>query len=170
MASLTPPVRPKIELHVSEPPERVTERLRRGLAESTCCEGVSVGMHAEIFVPEAERSVWSPWLSITVEASEESGSRVRGRFGPHPNLWTLYMFCAFALGVSGFGSLVWGMAQWALGRTPWAFSGIVLCALLGAALYGCSVLGQRLGSEQMRSQRHLVMAMLGEPGQVRYPL
>ena len=158
---MAPPVRPKIELRLADPPEQVAERLRRGLAESSCCEGVSVGRHAEIFVPEAERRVWSPWLSITVEPWDDGGSRVRGRFGPHPNLWTLYMFCAFALVFAGFGSLVWGMAQWALGGQPWALSGILLSAFAGAVLYGSSVLGQRLGSEQMRAQHQLVLTMLG---------
>ena len=90
VSKLTAPrVRPRFEFELADDPDRVMEKLRARLPECPNCTGVSVGRHAELFVPEEEQRVWSPWLSVTAEASESSGAVVRGRFAPHPPIWTL---------------------------------------------------------------------------------
>jgi len=93
----TPRVRPRFELELPDDPDAVMVRLRGRLSECPNCTGVSVGRHAELFVPQSERRVWSPWLSVTAEAARDGGSLVRGRFAPQPQVWTLYMFLAFGL-------------------------------------------------------------------------
>lgn len=93
--------------------------------------------------------MWSPWLSVTTEAAADRGSIVRGRFAPHPHVWTLYMFLAFGL---GFGMLVgtaWGYAQWAMDETPWSLITLPLGLVLAAGLYLTSLTGQRLGADQI---------------------
>ena len=45
--------------------------------------------------------------------------------------------------------LSWGYAQWVMERPPWAFLSLPAAAILGGGLYAASVLGQRLGAEQM---------------------
>jgi hypothetical protein len=128
---------------------------------------MSVGSHAELFVPEADRHPWSPWLSVTAEDGDGGGTVIRCRFGPHPAVWTLYMFVAFAL---GFGLLVgtaWGYAQWSMGVTAWALCSVPAIVVLSAALYGASLLGQRLGAEQMvslRSSLESLIEVADEPG------
>ena len=71
------------------------DRLRDRLPECPRCTGVSVGRHAELFVPENERRVWSPWLSVTTESAQDGGSLVRGRFSPHPQVQVVYAICGF---------------------------------------------------------------------------
>ena len=124
-------------------------RLRDRLPDCPHCTGVSVGRHAELFVPESERRVWSPWLSVTAEEARNTGSLVRGRFAPHPQVWTLYMFLSFALGFALFVGVTWGYAQWAMDQTPWALLSLPLGIVLGGALYLVSLTGQRLGHEQI---------------------
>jgi hypothetical protein len=146
----TPRLRPVLELELSDPPDQVMAELRARLADCPRCVGVSVGRHAELFVPERERRVWSPWLSVTAEADGDRGARIRGRFAPHPHVWTLYMFLAFGL---VFGMLVgatWAYAQWAMGQTPWALLSVPLGALLAGGLYLVSLAGQRLAAAQIQ--------------------
>lgn len=109
---------------------------------------MSVGLHAELFVPEDERRVWSPWLSVTARESDR-GTIVRGRFGPHPSIWTLYLFLAFGLSFVVLIGLTWGYAQWAMDETPWAFASAPLGALAMSGLFAVSLIGQRLGASQM---------------------
>jgi hypothetical protein len=144
-----PRVRPRFELELAEDPDRVMEKLRRRLPECPHCTGVSVGRHAELFVPEAEKRVWSPWLSVTADEAGEGGAVLRGRFAPHPHVWTLYMFLSFALGFSLLVGVTWGYAQWAMDKTPWALLSLPLGAVLGIALYLVSLAGQKLGSDQI---------------------
>ena len=144
-----PRIRPRFELELADDPDVVMERLRAKLPDCPRCTGVSVGRHAELFVPVDEQRVWSPWLSVTAEDAVDGGARVRGRFAPHPHVWTLYMFLAFALGFSLLVGLTWGYAQWAMGEAPWALVSLPVGIALGAGLYLVSLTGQRLGHDQI---------------------
>jgi len=142
-------------------------RVRAGLRVCPRCSGVAVERHAELFVPETDRRVYSPWLSVTAE-SEAMGCRVRARFGPHPHVWTWYLFCTFATTFTVFVGLIWGYAQWVLDEKPWAFLAVPIGLVAVAVLWACSKLGQRLGHEQMNDLRmaleQMVLAEEGETG------
>ena len=157
-----PRVRPRFELELADDPDRVMERLREKLPECPRCTGVSVGRHAELFVPEDEQRVWSPWLSITAEDGADGGSKVRGRFAPHPHVWTLYMFLSFALGFALLVGTTWGYAQWAMDRTPWALLSLPLGLVLGTGLYLVSLTGQRLGHEQIEHLEDALVELVGD--------
>jgi hypothetical protein len=144
----TPSVRPRFEIESDLEADSLMERVRNRLPQCPHCTGVSVGLHAELFVPESERRVWSPWLSVTADPSAD-GSLLKGRFAPHPNVWTLYLFLAFGLGFALLVGTTWGYAQWATDRTPWALVSVPIVLVLGSLLYFSSQVGQRLGAEQM---------------------
>jgi hypothetical protein len=148
----TPRVRPRFELEIACDPDRLMEGLRDRLPNCPNCTGVSVGRHAELFVPEAVRRLWSPWLSVTAD-HQDGGAVLRGRFAPHPNVWTFYLFLAFGLGFALLVGTTWGYAQWATETTPWALIAVPLVMVFGVALYVASQLGQRLGAEQMTQLR-----------------
>jgi hypothetical protein len=148
----TPRVRPRFQIEAASDPDALMEKVRERLATCPDCTGVSVGRHAELFVADEVRRVWSPWLSITAERRSE-GSMLRGRFAPHPGIWTLYLFLAFGLGFALLVGTAWGYAQWAIERTPWALLSLPVVLLLGSGLYFASIVGQRLGAEQMDQLR-----------------
>ena len=148
----SPRVRPRFEIEIDLEADRLMERVRERLPNCPHCTGVSVGRHAELFVPEAEQRSWSPWLSITAD-ERSTGSLLRGRFAPHPNVWTLYLFIAFGLGFALLVGTTWGYAQWATDRPPWALATIPIAIFFGALLYLASQVGQKLGSEQMEHLR-----------------
>ncbi|MFV2072866.1 MAG: hypothetical protein ACC742_09480 [Thermoanaerobaculales bacterium] len=143
-----PRIRPDFEIGIDADPDVVMERVRANLARCHRCTGMSVGRHAELFVPVAERRVWSPWLSVS--ARERDGVAVlKGRFAPHPNVWTLYLFLAFGLAFALLVGLSWGYAQWVMRVPPWALLSLPAALILGGLLLMVSVFGQRLGAEQM---------------------
>jgi hypothetical protein len=156
-----PRIRPVFEFELADDPDRVMETLRERLPECPRCSGVSVGRHAELFVPEHERRVWSPWLSVSAEESGDGGALVRGRFAPHPHVWTLYMFLAFGLGFGLLVGVTWGYAQWAMDRTPWALLSLPLGIVLGGCLYLASLAGQRLGADQMEGLEGALAELVG---------
>ncbi len=148
-------VRPRFEIDFVSDPDAVMEEVRSRLPECPHCTGMSVGRHAELFVPQAERRVWSPWLSVTAHERGD-GTVLKGRFAPHPSVWTLYLFLSFGLGFALLVGTSLGYAQWATERTPWALVSIPLVGLLGMALYLASQVGQRLGAEQMDRLQHAI--------------
>ena len=155
-----PEVRPRFEIELAGEADDLMDRLRIPLPRCPNCTGVSVGRHAELFVPETDRRLWSPWLSVTADDDRE-GVVLRGRFAPHPSIWTLYLFAAFALGFSLLVGATWGYAQWATERTPWALVTIPVVFVLGIALYLASQVGQRLGSDQMDHLQNALGELIG---------
>lgn len=144
----TASVRPRFEIEADLDADALMELLRGRLPQCPHCTGVSVGRHAELFVPDADRRLWSPWLSVTAD-DRGNGSLLRGRFAPHPNVWTLYLFLAFGLGFTLLVGTTWGYAQWATERTPWALLSVPIVTVLGTLLYLASQVGQKLGGDQM---------------------
>ncbi len=144
--------RPRFTIAIDAEPDLVMERLRQRLPGCPRCTGVSVGRHAELFVPASERRLWSPWLSVTIEEAG-GGAMLKGRYAPHPSIWTLYLFLAFGLVFAALVGASWGYAQWVTGSTPWALASLPAAILLGSGLFALSLVGQRLGAEQMDQLR-----------------
>jgi len=112
----------------------------------------SKGRCAEFFVREEERRIWSPCLSVQVEPEKE-GALLKGRFGPHPELWTLFMFLYAGVGFLALMGLMLGFVQWQSGMEPWGFWGAYLGFPGLVALYAISAAGQRLSAYQMEELR-----------------
>jgi hypothetical protein len=119
----------------------------------------SKGRCADFFVKEEKRRVWSPCLSVQVEPARE-GSLLRGRFGPHPELWTLFIFSYGALGFLAVMGLMLGFVQWQSGMDPWGLWGAAVGFPGMALLFALSATGQRLSSQQMEELRWRVDSLV----------
>jgi hypothetical protein len=115
----------------------------------------SKGRCADFFVDEAERKLWSPYLAMQVER-RPTGSLLRGRYGPHPEIWTLFMFLYTVVGFLTVIGLMFGFVQWQLGMVPWGFWGVAVGLPGLVVVYGISATGQRLSAHQMEDLRHRI--------------
>ncbi len=158
-----PEIRPTFEIATDLSPAEVMNRLRHVISGPEArATGCTATHHAELYVSEAARRAWSPWLSLELEP-QARGCRVRGRFSPHPHVWTLYMFCWFALGFAVLVGASWGYAQWATDVHPWALLSLPVATLAAAGLVVVSLVGQRLGRYQMVDLRQVVFDVLSDP-------
>ena len=140
------------------PVERSTwlEALQRVLEnDAGVCRGQVFRKQAVIEVSERERNFWSPYLNLEVE-DEPGGSAIRGRFSPHPHVWTLFMAIYILLAILGLAGLVVGLSQYTLGHSPWAFLVVPAAIALFGFVYGATLIGQGLSAEQMYVMRSLV--------------
>jgi hypothetical protein len=104
---------------------------------------------------DGKRTFWSPYLNLEVE-DEPDGSAIRGRFSPHPNVWTMFMGIYILLAIAALGGFSYGIVQLTLGQSPWAFWVDPASAALFGFVYGATLIGQGLGAEQMYVMRTLV--------------
>ncbi len=147
------PIRPTFAIPLRPGPDEAMEILRERLSKTDyrgCSR--SKGRCAYFFVAEEERTVWSPHLSVQVE-SRNPGSLLRGRFGPHPELWTLFMFLYTAVGFFTTIGLMLGFVQWQSGMDAWGLWGVWLGLPGLAILYAVSAAGQRISAHQMEELR-----------------
>jgi hypothetical protein len=151
-------MRPTFEVPVKGDEATVLSWLKAELKKSGGpCLGIVVGPTAELRICQEDSHFWSPALSIKVVSREEDGERVlRGRFGPHPHVWTMFMAIYGILAMIGLGGLMYGISQWALGWTPWALALAPASIALMAFTYGAVFIGQGLGAEQMYILRSVV--------------
>ena len=144
-----PKVRPTFAVSLREEANQAMDHLRERLDKVDHGDGThSKGRCAEFYVPADERRLWSPYLSVQVEARQR-GSLLRGRFGPHPEVWTFYMFLSSALGFLALIGLILGFVQWQSGMDAWGFWATFLGMPGLAILYLISAVGQKLSAHQM---------------------
>lgn len=165
-----PRMRPRFAVEVDSTVDDVMAALR-GRAEGNPqrVRVKTTRRHGVLDFPAANRHFWSPQLGLTVEAvaKTEGRTRVVGHFSPQPGIWQAFVFTYGSLFAIGFFSLMFGLAEWTMGRTPWALLGPVAAAALAAFVYGATFIGQGLGAEEMYRLRAYLDGCLDE-AQERY--
>ena len=160
---MSSPLRPRLVHAVALPAEQVLGRLNAALDDpEAVCLATRAGRHLWLQVRPEVRHTWSPWLDLEVVPSNP-GSVLRGRFGPHPSIWSffaaVYAICAFC----AVGGLVFGLSQLGLGFTPWGLWALPAAAVLAAGTFGVALIGKRLAREQMREIRTFLEEAIGHP-------
>ncbi len=149
-------MRPRFQLQLPVAREAWLDALRHGLADdSDTLRGQVFRKHAVVQMRDGKRTFWSPYLNLEVE-DEPDGSAIRGRFSPHPNVWTLFMGVYILIAMASMAALSYGIVQYTLGESPWALVGVPASAALLGFVYGATLIGQGLGAEQMYMMRSLV--------------
>jgi hypothetical protein len=151
-----PLLRPKIERTTEDDVETIRTRLEYALDETSLpIVGDVFSDHAEFrFVP-AEVHFWSPQLKLVFDGRDDR-TRIHGRVGPQPNVWTLflagYAFCAIIV----FAGFMIGSSQWLIGQpaTGLWFAAAGMVVALVEYLVGLS--GRRLGADQTAQLRAFV--------------
>lgn len=91
-------------------PETVTEvKSKFEQFKAICPADFSIkvnDMHIWFHIVGAKKYYYTPHLHLELEDHRESGTHIRGLFGPDPTLWTLFMFLHFV--VAGI-FLIFGM-------------------------------------------------------------
>lgn len=159
-----PQQRPTFEFQVPIAADAVSERIIEGLQKGECpCVGAVRKRHAWIHIREEERRFWSPTLDLTL-VEEEGVTRLKGRFGPHPNVWALFTFIYAFLSANAVLLSMYGLAQLTLDRTPWALlASAGLVALIGF-VYGAAFIGQGLGHPEIVNIRIFLDRAVGRIG------
>ncbi len=149
-------MRPRFEFQLPVERERWLGALKSLLQnDAGSLRGQVFRKHAVVEVRDGERTFWSPYLNLEVE-DEPDGSAIRGRFSPHPNVWTMFMAVYILLAIAALGGLSYGIVQYTLGQPPWALLVVPAAVALFGFVYGATLIGQGLGAEQMYKMRSLI--------------
>jgi len=141
-------VRPRIRCVTPMEQREIYARFNDFLAHTDKpIQGRTFRDHIELRVRPEHRHYWSPVLNIILDDVDE-GTSVRGRFGPEPKVWTLFMFFYFfALAISFFAGM-YGLVQLKMGYPAWSFWLVLLGLGLLLLIYIAAQIGQKKGAEQ----------------------
>ncbi len=154
-----PRLRPRFRAVVPCHPDRALANFEQRLQQPDCQFTGSVRRrHLSLTHRSDLQHTWSPVLNVDAEplgpAAEFSelqmGTLLRGHFGPHPNLWTLWVALYAAFAFSALFMAVLGYAQWMSEQDPWALIALPVAALAIGLLYTLARLGQQRAQAQMQ--------------------
>lgn len=151
-----PRMRPVFEIRLESSGETVLRTLDALLrsGESDLVGQVLPG-HAVLQLPPSRRTMLSPFLNLEI-ASDDAGAVLRGRFSPHPNVWTGFLALYGVLAMLGIVTSLYGVSQWSLGQPAWMLLGAPASLAAIAFVYGAAVIGQGLTADEMYDLRALV--------------
>jgi len=153
-------MRPTFTLPVKGDGQKVLANLDGLLArDRDRITGQVVRGHACLRVARDQRSLLSPFLNLELVApadDDDTGALLKGRFSPHPNVWTGFMAVYIFLVCVAITGGVLGWAQLTVDEYAWGFWLIPAAAALYAFVYGAAVIGQGLTADEMYELRAMV--------------
>jgi hypothetical protein len=137
-------------------------------------EGEFSTRHGVLRIPRTKSRFWTPCLDLTIEDRETGDSETEtterqvkqsklwGTFSPRAEIWTGFVFAIGTLVILSIFSLVYGIAQIALGHAPIALLIPLVAAAIGILLYLSALVGQGLSISEMYRLRAFVDDCLRE--------
>jgi len=149
-------MRPVFEIPLGADGDAVLRKLDELLkGGDTGLVGQVLPRHAVVQLPRDRRSLLSPYLNLEL-ADRDDGTALRGRFSPHPNVWTGFMAIYGVLTMVAILAGMYGASQWWIGEPAWVLIGTPLALGAIAFVYGAAVIGQGLTADEMYDLRALV--------------
>lgn len=155
-------LRPRFRIDFEESETDLMERFKTNLNSSDCkyCSKI-IDQHIVIDVPFDEDHFWSPQLNIEILKGETTESVVKGLFGPKPQVWTLFMFLHFAVGITFLIFLTLLYVRWSFEASlVFPLIMVILLPIIWGSLYFIGRLGRRKGKEQMEELHDFMMETL----------
>jgi len=117
-----------------------------------------IGNHVILDIVGEDVHFWSPQLNFRVERNEEVPQEtvVAGLIGPRPNVWTLFMFVYFSVGIAGFFISTYGISRYMVGEFSYTIWGLPLAGLFMLTAYQAGKFGERLGADQVELLKQFV--------------
>ena len=129
--------------------EQLLSKIKQALeAENATCTGQVHSRYATVYIPHQDQHYWSPQLSLSVEETD-TGTILRGLYGPRPVVWTMFIFFYSVIGVAILFIGVLGFSYLSLGKDASILWSIPMLTIVFLSLYLVAHFGQKLGHDQM---------------------
>lgn len=120
--------------------------------------GKIIDNHVILNIIGEEAHYWSPQLNFRVEQDEQiqNHSVVSGLIGPKPEVWTLFMFVYFSVGILGFFISSYGVSKLILGTYSPFLLAFPIAILFMLTAYQAGKYGEQLGADQIELLKQFV--------------
>lgn len=151
-------LRPRFTIDLKNNQEFMIDKFKAVLKDSSCnFPSRFVDGHIIIDVPKKEEHFWSPQLNIEVVEADKNKSLLKGLFGPKPQVWTLFMFIHFVVGLAFliFGVMLY--VRWSLDESIiFPLMMVIFLPLFWFLLYFLGRVGKSTGHNQMNDLHDLM--------------
>lgn len=156
-------VRPYFSVHLPERIDVIAQKISNAIKrDGASCKGWVDTEYASLYLPETQQHFWSPHLALTFDEHEE-GSTLRGRYGPKPTVWTMFIFFYAIIGFALLIITIIGLSNMSLNQPASILWWIPVLLVLFLSLYLVAYFGQKLGHDQMATLHEFLEDALGRP-------
>lgn len=154
-------LKPRFQIDFRMNADVLLSRISKEIADEKKYNVKLVDNHMVVDVPKKENHYWSPQLHLEIEELTEKESKIRGLFGPKPQVWTLFMFIHFGVATAFLIFATIAYTNFSLGRNS-VLSIIMLIVLpiIWATLYFIGRLGKSTGKPQMDELKKFTKLLL----------
>ncbi|TYQ00155.1 hypothetical protein C7447_101764 [Tenacibaculum adriaticum] len=116
--------------------------------------------HIFIDIPEKETHFWSPQLHFEV-VEDEGKTKIKGLFGPKPQVWTLFMFVHFFVATAFIGFTIMFYVKNKFGESVvFPLVMLVVLPIIWFLLYFLGQFGKQTGKNQMDDLKNFMKDIL----------
>lgn len=142
-------IRPRFKVNVPQSPEQIADQLKNEMDKGhTGIHGTLIKGHATLSLPKEDQHYWSPQLGLSFESSD-TGSVLRGLYGPRPEVWTMFVLFYSIIGFAALVISIIGYSNWTLGQSAQILWAVPVLMVVFLTLYLVSYFGQKMGRNQM---------------------
>lgn len=150
-------IRPKFSITTELSSNDIVERIRLALSDTNApFKGTILASHAILKIPLSAQHYWSPQLDLDIE-DIPTGSVIKGRFGPRPSVWLMFIFCYCILAFISLMIMIMGFAQMNLGMSAHILWGLHITGVTFLFVFFTAKAGQKLGQEEMRQLKAFLL-------------
>ncbi|MEE9407346.1 MAG: GTP-binding protein [Polaribacter sp.] len=155
-------LRPRFSIDLEEGYETVLNHFSDAFKKKEIdFRGNIVDGHIFISVSKKEEHFWSPQLHLEILEKGENKSELKGLFGPKPQVWTLFMFVHFVIGISFLGFCTLLYARISLNESivfPLIIT--IVLPLIWILLYFLGKIGKDTGKSQMKDLHNFMINLI----------
>lgn len=154
-------LKPRFQIDFGMNAEVLLEKISQEIAEEEKYKVKLVDNHMVVDIPEKDNHYWSPQLHLEIEELTENSAKIRGLFGPKPQVWTLFMFIHFGVATAFliFATIVYTNAS--LGKSSvFPIAMLVVLPIVWITLYLVGRLGKSTGQPQMDELKKFTKELL----------
>lgn len=156
-------LKPRFQLDFDMNAEFLLNKIRDYISAEQRYKMKVVDHHIIIDIPEKDTHYWSPQLQIEVEELSEDSSKLKGLFGPKPQVWTLFMFIHFGVATAFLIFATMAYSSWSLKKDMFfPIVMLVVLPIVWVILYFVGSLGKATGQKQMDELKDFMKQVLKE--------
>jgi hypothetical protein len=155
-------LRPRFKIDLDDNYNVVLKEFSKELKSDTCkFSGKISDGHVFVSVSKKDEHFWSPQLHLEIIEITDETSLLKGLFGPKPQVWTLFMFIHFVIGVSFLGFTALLYARISLNES--LFFPVIMMVILPfiwTILYFLGKVGKDTGKNQMKELHDFMIKVI----------
>ena len=155
-------LRPRFTIDMDNNYEEILKKFSNEFKSDDCkFLGNIVDGHVFISVSKKEEHFWSPQLHLEVIEKTKKTSLLKGLFGPKPQVWTLFMFIHFVIGISFLGFAIMLFSKLSLKESiilPLIM--MIFLPLFWILLYFLGKVGRATGKDQMKGLHDFMIKVI----------